>query len=608
MTPDRLGATPLPGGECRFLVWAPQARRVEVHIVAPVERRCALEPGEQGYHAARVPDVGPGARYFYVLDSEVERPDPASRLQPQGVHGPSEVVDPAFPWTDDAWEGMLLSAHILYELHVGAFTPEGTFDAAIGRLASLAELGVNAIELMPVAQFPGTRNWGYDGVYPYAVQNSYGGPHGLKRLVDAAHRAGLAVLLDVVYNHLGPEGNYLSDFGPYFTDRYRTPWGKALNFDGADSDEVRRFFVENAVEWVENFHLDGLRIDAVHAIHDASATPFLRELCGRARGCGRRAHLIAESDLNDARVVSAEGLGFDATWSDDLHHALHALLTGEREGYYADFGRVDHVARAITHGWTYSGQYSTYRRRRHGNSARGLGGDRFVVCSQNHDQVGNRMMGERLGTLVPFEAAKLAAGVVILSPFVPLLFMGEEYGENAPFQYFVSHGDADLVRAVREGRRREFKRFAWKGTPPDPQDEATFRRCVLDPARGDSERGRATQAWYRELLRLRGRILSLACGDRGHGEAGGGESPPFLWIHRRMVSEETFAVFHFSDKAASVELPLPRGRWTRVLDSANAAFGGPGVVCPWTVDSEGTASCPLAPWNAVLFRRNGETV
>ena len=443
----------------------------------------------RGYHEVLVDGVEPGTLYRYRLDGTLERPDPASRCQPEDVHGPSQVVDSHFDWDDSAWCGIPLREYILYELHVGTFTPEGTFEAIIPYLPELKALGITAIELMPIAQFPGQRNWGYDGVYPFAVQHSYGGPDGLKRLVQACHRHGLAVVLDVVYNHLGPDGNYLGDYGPYFTERYKTPWGGALNFDGPYSDEVRRFFIDNALFWVTEFRIDALRLDAVHAILDHSAQPFLQELGlalqARAEHMNRRIYAIAESALNDTRIIRSRelgGYGLDAQWNDDFHHALRVLLTDDRGGYYQDFGELGHLAKAFREGFVYAGDYSAYRRRRHGHSSRHMPAQQFVVFAQNHDQVGNRMFGERLSQLVSLEALKLAASAVLLSPFIPLLFMGEEYGEVAPFQYFISHLDPQLVDAVRRGRREEFAAFAWQGEPPDPQDIATFQRAKLDHA------------------------------------------------------------------------------------------------------------------------------
>ncbi len=458
-----LGAVPLGDGRCRFRVWAPWAETVHVHLLTPQERLSLLSPEPNGYHCGVIDNVDPGALYRYRLDAGLERPDPAARFQPQGVHGPSQVTDARFDWTDNGWRGPPLRRYVIYELHVGTFSPEGTFDGVIEQLADLATLGITAVELMPVAQFPGHRNWGYDGVYPFAVQNSYGGPTALKRLINACHANKLAVVLDVVYNHLGPEGNYLSEFGPYFTDAYRTPWGTPLNFDGPHSDEVRRFFVENALCWVTEFHVDALRLDAVHAMVDFSARPFLEELAHavhlKSRSLGRRVHLIAESALNDTRLTRPAGrggMGLDAQWNDDLHHALHAVVTGERQGYYGDFGEFEQLLKALREGFVYSGEYSIFRKRRHGISSRDTPAHRLVVFAQNHDQVGNRKRGDRLTRRLPGEALKMMAGVILLSPYLPLLFMGEEYGETAPFPFFTSHSDPDLIEAVRRGRRAEW--------------------------------------------------------------------------------------------------------------------------------------------------------
>ena len=430
-----LGACPEGSSSTRFRVWAPYATSVAVRLIGREREPIPLAVSDRGYFEGTIQGAEPGARYVYVLDGKKERPDPASRFQPEGVHGPSAVVDPAaFLWTDHHWAGLPLKDFIVYELHTGTFTVDGTFQGIIARLDYLRdEVGVTAIELMPVAQFPGGRNWGYDGAYPYAPQSGYGGPQGLKALVDACHARGLAVILDVVYNHLGPEGNYLGDFGPYFTDRYRTPWGRAINYDGPDSDEVRHFILGNALYWATEFHVDALRLDAIHGIFDFSARHILRDIADavhtQAERVGRAIHVVAESDLNDVRVIAPAqegGNGLDAQWSDDFHHALHTLLTGERSGYYEDFGGLDQLATAMREGYVYSGQRSAHRRRRHGNSSRGRPPWQFIVCAQNHDQVGNRAFGDRLSALVPFEALKLAAASVLLAPNIPLLFMGEE--------------------------------------------------------------------------------------------------------------------------------------------------------------------------------------
>ncbi|MBP1726352.1 MAG: GlgB, partial [Deltaproteobacteria bacterium] len=555
----------------------------------------------------------PGTRYFYRLDGESERPDPASRFQPEGVHGPSQVVDSRFSWGDAGWFGLPLRDYIIYELHVGTFTGEGTFAAVVTHLEQLKELGITVLELMPVAQFPGSRNWGYDGTYPFAVQNSYGGPDGLKHLVSACHQRGLAVVLDVVYNHLGPEGNYLGDFAPYFTDRYRTPWGPAVNFDGAHSDEVRRFFIENALSWVTEFHVDGLRIDAVHAILDFSAKPFLQELAeavhAQAERLNRRIYLIPESDLNDTRLIRAPevgGFGLDAQWNDDFHHALHTLLTGERTGYYEDFGEIRHLVKGFREGFVYSGEYSPYRRRRHGNSSRSLPAHRFVVFAQNHDQVGNRLRGDRLSHLVSLEALKLAAGVILLSPFIPLLFMGEEYGEIAPFEYFVSHSDPGLIEAVRGGRREEFAAFRWQSVPSDPQDEATFLRAKVNHELHRHGDHRVLLELHRELIRLRREIPAFRALSKAHLDVHGMEREKVLIIRRWSGAHEVAGMFHFGTERNSASVPLPGGRWRKVFDSADYCWRGPGAVVPEEVLSDGSISVTLCPLAFIVFLREDE--
>jgi len=608
-----LGAHYLGEGQCRFTVWAPFVDKVEVRIVSPRESIVDLERDEQGYHQAVIEEVEPGTLYLYRLDGHKERPDPASRFQPRGVHGPSQVVDSHFVWQDESWRGLPWEEWVIYELHVGTFTPEGTFEAIIPRLPELKDLGITGIELMPVAQFPGNRNWGYDGAYPFAVQESYGGPQELKRLVDSCHQLGLAVVLDVVYNHLGPEGNYLADFGPYFTDRYRGPWGNPINFDGPYSDEVRRFFIENGLYWVREFHLDGLRIDAVHGILDFSAHPFLEELAvtvhEEAERLNRRVYLIAESDLNDSRIVRSRelgGFGLDAQWNDDFHHALHTLLTNEDSGYYRDFGELQHLVRAFREGFVYSGQYSVYRKHRHGNSSRHFSAERFVVFSQNHDQVGNRVQSERLSSLVSFDALKLAAGVVLLSPFIPLLFMGEEYGETAPFHYFISHSDPDLIEAVRCGRREEFASFRWQGEPADPQEEATFLRCKLERELRFQGQHKVLYSFYRELIRLRRETLPLKVLDKERLEVTGLEQEKVLLWRRWSGKQEAVGFFHFSKEEKVLSLPLPEGLWRKLVDSADTTWSGPGSTIPLEVVSEGRVSLRLSPESFAIFVRERE--
>jgi len=607
------GALSLGNGSCAFTVWAPSSQRVAVRLLPPLDRAVPLERADRGYHSGTVTDVPPGTRYLYVLDGGVERPDPASRCQPEGVCGPSEVCCRDFRWTDDSWRGTALQDYVIYELHVGAFTPEGTFDAVIPRLSDLRSLGITAIELMPVAQFPGERNWGYDGSYPYAVQHSYGGPQALNRLIDACHNAGLATVLDVVYNHLGPEGNYAGDFGPYFTDRYHTPWGRAINFDGPGSDEVRRFFIENALYWMREFHFDALRLDALHAILDMSATPFLAELSTEVeqlrRETGRRVYLIGESDLNDPRLIRERGrggLGLDAQWSDDFHHALHTLLTGERTGYYADFGSVGQLATAWREGYAYSGQYSTYRQRRFGAPATDLPAYRFVVCAQNHDQVGNRAMGDRLSTSLSFEQLKLAAACVMLSPHIPLLFMGEEYGETAPFPYFVHHSDPGLIEAVRRGRVAELEAFHWEGEIPDPQDAGTFLSAKLDWAKRRAGHHRVLLSWYGELLRLRGEQPLLTRSESVEEQAQVFEAHKALLVRRSGERATLVLALNFGNAAWDAEVPLPEGRTVRLLDSADRVWLGPGNGVPGALESGIEASLHVQPHSVVLLSIGGK--
>jgi maltooligosyltrehalose trehalohydrolase len=608
----RVGATYLGDGRGQFLLWAPRADGVEIKIVAPCTRVIALEKAERGYHQAIVEGLDPGALYLFRLDQQKERPDPASRYQPFGVHEPSQLTDPnAFRWSDAQWSGLDLEKYVLYELHVGTFTAEGTFDAILPRLDEIKSLGITAVELMPVAQFPGKRNWGYDGVYPFAVQNSYGGPQALKRLVDACHQREMAVVLDVVYNHLGPEGNYLADFGPYFTAAYRTPWGQALNFDGAQSDEVVRFFVQNALYWLEDFHIDALRLDAIHGIVDRSAQPFL-ELLGSeaeafAQQAGRKIHLIAESDLNDSRFVlsrKANGYGLDAQWNDDFHHAVHVLVTGEQRGYYQDFGGLPQLAKAFNEGYVYTGEHSKFRQRRHGNSSRGISGRQLVVFIQNHDQVGNRMLGERLSRLVSFEALKVGAGLLLLSPFVPLIFMGEEYGETAPFLYFTSHSDPDLIAAVRLGRQQEFASFAWPGEPPDPQDEGTFLSSKLDHPRSQQEPQRSLRALYRELLRLRSSLPPLRNLSKEESTAQAFEQQQVLFVRRWADRSQVCVGFNLGDRETCLNLPFPSGTWDLLLDSSHQRWAGPGGAVPDVLASQGEVELRLPSKSFCLFSRS----
>jgi maltooligosyltrehalose trehalohydrolase len=501
-----------------FRVWAPAAGQIELEVEG---RRYGMQVETDGWRFAEVSEAGAGGSYRYVVDGD-PLPDPRSASQPQGVHGPSQLVDhSSFAWGDQDWRGIDLRAAIIYELHVGTFTREGTFDAVVAKLDHFLELGVNAIELMPVAEFSGDRGWGYDGVDLFAPHHAYGGPEGLKRLVDACHQRGLAVIMDVVYNHLGPTGNYLGRYGPYFTDRYATPWGQAVNYDGADSKPVRDFVCDNALMWLRDYHCDGLRLDAVHAIFDMSALHILEELGLRVEAMagelGRSVFVIAESDVNDPRLVRAReagGYGMDAQWSDDFHHALHAVLTGERSGYYADFGAVADIAYALKHAYVYDGRFSRYRRRVHGRPASGLPGSRFLGYLQNHDQVGNRARGERSSALMSTGKLKVGAGLVLTSPFIPMLFQGEEWGAATPFCYFTDHREPELARAVSQGRIREFEDFGWRREDiPDPQRRETFEASRLDWAELEREPHASLLRWHRELIALRKRLPALGDGS-----------------------------------------------------------------------------------------------
>ncbi|HEX3177960.1 MAG TPA: malto-oligosyltrehalose trehalohydrolase [Methylomirabilota bacterium] len=575
-----------------FRVWAPARRTVEVVIDG--RRPLPLTRQADGTYEATAPGVPPGARYQYRLDGERYRPDPASRFQPEGVHGPSVVVEPsAFPWTDEAFHGHELADLVLYELHVGTFTRAGTFEAVIPHLPQLVDLGITAVEIMPVAEFPGSRNWGYDGVHLFAPQSTYGGPRGLRRLVDACHAHNLSVVLDVVYNHLGPEGNYLGDFGPYFTDRYQTPWGGAMNFDGPDSAGVRRHFVENARAWAREFHVDGLRLDAIHSIFDGSPRHILTDIADaareEARAFDRPLHIMAESHDNDRRVVlppDEGGLGLDAVWSDDFHHALHVRLTGERGGYYCDFTDPARLPRAVAQGFAFQGEPSQYFGRKRGTPSGDLPGERFVICVQNHDQVGNRAQGDRLSTIVPFEAVKLAAALLLAAPAVPLLFMGEEYGETAPFQFFTSFLDRDLAEAVRKGRTEEFSRFAWEGSVPDPGDPATFVRSRLNHPLAGAPRHRELHQFYRRWLALRASHGALGARGKELARAELDAAGAVLTLSRDAASGP--GVRLVANLTADVRPFIPPAGWRVLLDSEEPRFAG-------------RARPPLAPHQAILF-------
>ncbi|MGH3732436.1 MAG: malto-oligosyltrehalose trehalohydrolase [Acidimicrobiales bacterium] len=586
-----LGSRPLDAATTEFRVWAPNHERVAL-LLSDTNSCCELERDADGYFSTVASDAPAGTRYRYLVGDE-RYADPASRSQPDGVHGPSQVVDlAAHRWNDGAYSQRPLWDHVIYELHVGTYSLAGTFAGALEYLDSLIELGVSAVQIMPVAQFPGARNWGYDGVFPFAVQNSYGGPLALQHFVDVCHQRGLAVILDVVYNHLGPEGNILGRFGPYFSDRYRTPWGDAINFDGEDSDEVRDYFWCNARQWFEDFHVDALRLDAIQSIVDPSAIPFVAELAQRSHNLGdeldRRCDLIAESAANDPRVVTPRednGLSMDAQWNDDFHHALHVALTGERTGYYVDYCGVDDLARALDEGFALQGTESPFRHRRHGAPSGHLPPDRFVVFSQNHDQIGNRALGDRLTTLLLPEQVRLAAALVILSPNIPLLFMGEEYGERSPFPYFVDLSDPTLIEAVRAGRARDFQEVAGANRLLDPSDATTFDMARLDHSLRDQPDNRALFEYYEELIEIRRSTPALRRSSRSQARA---------WANGNVVTlarshDEGDVVAFFNVGASTEEANLPaNGHW-KILLASTPSFESP-------------TTFALDPWSFCVFR------
>lgn len=573
------GAFYHPDGDCDFIVWAPQRKQVELLVVSPQQQRYTLQRNNQGYWKTTIA-AEPGTRYFFILDGELQRPDPASLSQPDSIHGASEVIDRAFEWHDDSWIGLDKEELILYELHTGTFSPEHTFDGIISKLDYLQELGITAIEIMPVGQFPGTRNWGYDGVYPFAVQHNYGGAAGLKRLVDAAHRAGIAVLLDVVYNHMGPDGNYLNDYAPYFTDKYKTPWGAALNFDDAWCDGVRSYFLQNALMWLDEFHIDGLRMDAVHAIWDFSAHHFMQELREQVeeleKRTGRKKILIAEIDLNNTRYinpVSQGGYGLDGQWVDEFHHAIHSVLTGEANGYYEDFGKITHIEKAFRDTYVYNGIYSVHRKKKFGSAKVDNPFNQFVVFTQNHDQVGNRLLGDRLSTLVSFEALKLAAATSLLSPYIPLLFMGEEYGEQHPFLFFVSHENPELVEIVRKGRKEEFAYFNFEGDFPDPQAQESFDKSTL--SWNTDTRATTLLDYYKELIQLRKTHPALQSRQRENLVVHGNGESPVIGLERMHEGHKLYCFFNFGKAAAQYQQAIP-DTLLKIFDSSGETWNGPG--------------------------------
>ena len=593
-----------------FRVWAPRQDALCVSLSGSEHRIVPMTRDGEDFHLV-VPHLKAGADYAFVTAEGKQYADPVSRWQPYGVHGASRVVDSdSFAWSDGDWKGIALEDLLIYELHTGTFTQEGTFEAIIPKLSYLRQVGITAIELMPIAEFPGARNWGYDGVCLYAPHSQYGGPAGLKKLVDACHREGLAVVLDVVYNHLGPEGNYLGVFAPFFTQDYRTPWGDAINFDGPDSDDVRRFFIDNALYWISEYHIDALRLDAVHSIFDFGARHILEELNTavheQASLAGRRVHVIAESDLNDVRVtkpLSEGGYGLDAQWLDEFHHALRTVLIHPRSGYLADFGHVGDLSKSITEGFVHDGRYSQHRRKHFGSSSKDLPGRQFVAFIQNHDQIANASEGERLSTLVTLEQQKLAATVLLCSPYVPLLFMGEEYGETAPFHFFTSFDDPALVEAVREGRKKEFAAFTAGRHFADPQDPATFEQSRLDWTRAQQPPHSAILHLYRDLIALRKTWNCLANCRKDLTRITFSEESKWMVMERGdPTPSRALLVCNFAGDEQSVPVSSHERTWFLKVWTGAQAYGGTEDqnAPPATADDD-VSSVTIEAWQAALY-------
>lgn len=594
------------GGTAIISFWSPEAEKVEIQAPGGL---LPLNKADHGYWELRTALIQPGDTYRFVIDGKTSVPDPASLSQPEGVHGPSAAVDlTKFSWTDKDWQPAALGSWIIYELHVGTFSPEGTFRGLIGKLDYLLDLGINAIEIMPVAQFPGERNWGYDGVFPFAVQHSYGGAAGLQELVNSCHAKGISVILDVVYNHIGPEGNYFAASGPYFTEKYQTPWGSAVNFDDAWCDGVRRYFIANALMWFRDFHLDALRLDAVHAIKDFGVSHLLRDLriaTDQFIASGGKSHyLIAESDLNDPKYIdplTERGYGMNAQWIDEFHHALRVTAGEPPRGYYSDFGGIAFLEKAYRDAYVYDGMYSPHREKTFGGKAERNAGDQFVVFSQNHDQVGNRMLGERTSMLVDFEMQKLMAGAVLCSPYLPMLFMGEEWGETHPFLFFTSHEDPELIKAVRAGRKAEFAAFHDQGEAPDPQDTATFNQSRLSWELPDQPGHQQLLAFYKAMIRLRKQYAPLHNADRKQLQVWSSAQKNCLLLRRRDQGKQVLCLMNFSAEKQELSIPDDIPHWKKIMDSAAPQWAGP-AESPSTVNAGQVLT--LQPHSLLIYTNN----
>jgi maltooligosyltrehalose trehalohydrolase len=608
----KTGAQYLQNNKTQFTVWAPEKETMQLHIVHPTEQKLQLQKDKEGYFSITVENIQPGSRYFFMPDGKKDYPDPTSNYQPEDVFGPSEVIDHnAYEWHDGKWRGLPFNDLILYELHVGTFSAEGTFEAIIPYLDDLASTGINAIELMPVNQFSGNRNWGYDATYPYAVHNTYGGPEGLKKLVDACHQKGIAVFLDVVYNHLGPEGNFLSQYGPYFTDKYCTPWGDALNFDGEWSDGVREYISNNPVYWFTNYHVDGLRLDAVHEIYDKTAVSIWQlmqqKVVAAEQQIGRRLYLVAECDLNSPRVIKNTedgGLGFDGQWLDDFHHILYVMLDPNGRERYVDFYKMEQLAKAFKEGFVHSGEWVQFRKRKHGTSSAGVPGNRFIAFNLNHDQVGNRIGGERLSMLINFEKQKLAAAALMLSPYIPMLFMGEEYGEDTPFFFFISHHDQNNIKAVQEGRRNEFANFNLKEGEdfPDPYDENTFNRCKLQWNKRKEGKYKVMLDWMKALIQLRRTNAIMQNFDKNDIQAYNINQDGLVVLRQDDQGKVVLVCcFNFSGKELNYTMPSYKESWHKIIDSKEQQWMVDEAAHPLQADVKGSNAIQVQPYSAVVY-------
>jgi maltooligosyltrehalose trehalohydrolase len=564
-------------------VWAPNARTVALCLTGR-KTYISLEKAERGYWELLTSQIKPGDTYHFFIDGDKELPDPASLAQPAGVHGVSEAIDlKHFDWADDLWINLKQEEYIIYELHTGTFSAQGNFKGIEDKLGYLKDLGITAIEIMPVAQFPGERNWGYDGVFPYAVQNSYGGANGLMQLVNACHQKGIAVILDVVYNHIGPEGNYFGEYGKYFTSKYNTPWGEAINFDDELCDAVRDYYIQNTLMWFRDFHIDALRLDAVHAIKDLSTKHILQEIKERVNELtaanGKQYYLMVELDLNDPKFIDPiekRGYGMHAQWIDEFHHALRVTSGGDKNGYYSDFNGIEDLAKSYRDAYVYDGIYSNHRLKTFGAKAKNNPGKQFIAFSQNHDQVGNRMLGERSSQLFTFEMQKLMAGAVLLAPYLPLLFMGEEWSAQTPFQYFVSHSDSELIEAVRKGRKEEFAAFHAQGEAPDPQSEDTFNRSKLNWDELKHDDSQKMLDYYKTIIALRKQLPALSNLARNNISVTTLKDQSILALERIHGDQKVSCMMNFSAEEQQINLH-DKAQWTEILNSADKRWNGPGI-------------------------------